>query len=185
MASIGMRESRASLGWPWWVFLITGLAWIFISIIVLQFNYVSVATVGYLLGVMFAAAAINEFLVMGMVDGWRWLHAILGVAFALGAIYSFISPRDTFLALASVLGFLLVLMGTFYVMASVASRPVNPLWGLGLAAGILEILLGFWAAQRYYPARASLILIWVGFMAMFRGIGEIVMAFRVRQLQEG
>ena len=44
----------------------------------------------------------------------------------------------------------------------------------------MELMLGFWASQQYYPARAALILIWVGFFALFRGITEIVMAFQVR-----
>jgi uncharacterized membrane protein HdeD (DUF308 family) len=42
------------------------------------------------------------------------------------------------------------------------------------------VLLGFWASQQYYPARAALIIIWVGFLALFRGIGEIILAFRIR-----
>jgi uncharacterized membrane protein HdeD (DUF308 family) len=61
------------------------------------------------------------------------------------------------------------------------TRDLNPLWGLGLVAGILMLLLGIWVSQRYYPASAALILIWVGFMAMFRGIGQFVMAFGVRK----
>ena len=40
-------------------------------------------------------------------------------------------------------------------------------------AGILEILLGFWASQQMFPARAALLLVWVGFFALFRGISEI------------
>jgi hypothetical protein len=43
------------------------------------------------------------------------------------------------------------------------------------------VLLGFWASQQFFQARAALILIWVGFFALFRGFGEIVMAFAVRR----
>jgi uncharacterized membrane protein HdeD (DUF308 family) len=97
----------------------------------------------------------------------------------LGSLWAFLQPKEAFWALASILGFLLVLQGTMTLLAAVAGK--GPLWGLGLAVGILEILLGFWASQQYYPARATLILIWVGFMALFRGIGEIVLAFHVRK----
>jgi uncharacterized membrane protein HdeD (DUF308 family) len=72
-------------------------------------------------------------------------------------------------------------MGTFEIMRSVASRGENPLWGLGLAVGILEILLAIWVSQRYFPARAELILIWVGFMSIFRGISHIAIAFMVKK----
>ena len=72
-------------------------------------------------------------------------------------------------------------MGTLEIIRATMSRDVNPLWGLGLVTGILLLLLGIWASQRYYPARAQLILVWEGFMALFRGIGQIVLAFGVRR----
>jgi uncharacterized membrane protein HdeD (DUF308 family) len=57
---------------------------------------------------------------------------------------------------------------------------LNPIWGLGLVTGILEILLGFWASQQLFPARAALVLLWVGFFAIFRGIQAIVLGFEIR-----
>ena len=50
-----------------------------------------------------------------------------------------------------------------------------------MVAGILEILLGFWAAQQYLPVQGALLLIWVGLFAVFRGISEIVTAFELRR----
>jgi uncharacterized membrane protein HdeD (DUF308 family) len=44
-------------------------------------------------------------------------------------------------------------------------------------------LLGFWASQQLFPARAALLLIWVGFLALFRGISEFVVAFELRSAQ--
>jgi uncharacterized membrane protein HdeD (DUF308 family) len=66
----------------------------------------------------------------------------------------------------------------------VLSREANPLWWLGLTVGILEILLAMWVSQQYYGARIALILIWVGFMAIFRGITEIVMAFELHHAKK-
>ena len=169
---------------PWWVFLITGIAWMIIAVIVLRYEtdpLTSVATVGFLIGALFVYAAINEFIAASVVDTWKWLHWLMGFLFILGALYGFFRPYDTFFALASVLGFLLVFMGTLEIIRATMSRDFNPLWGLGLVTGILLLLLGIWASQRYYPARAALILIYVGFMALFRGIGQIVLAFGVRK----
>jgi uncharacterized membrane protein HdeD (DUF308 family) len=50
-------------------------------------------------------------------------------------------------------------------------------------AGILELVLGFWASQQLFPARGLLLLLWVGFFALFRGISEIVTAFELRSRQ--
>ena len=69
---------------PWWLFLITGIAWLLIAMVVLRFNISSITTVGILLGALFLAAAINEFFVSAVVDTWRWAHILLGILFVFG-----------------------------------------------------------------------------------------------------
>jgi uncharacterized membrane protein HdeD (DUF308 family) len=93
---------------------------------------------------------------------------VLGVISVIAAIAAFATPYNAFWALASILGFLLVLKGSLDIIASAMTKDVNELWGLGLLTGILELILGFWASQQFFPARAALILIWVGLMALFR-----------------
>jgi uncharacterized membrane protein HdeD (DUF308 family) len=43
----------AQLGLPWWMFLVTGVAWLIITVAVLRFNTTSVATIGVLIGLVF------------------------------------------------------------------------------------------------------------------------------------
>jgi uncharacterized membrane protein HdeD (DUF308 family) len=181
-----IRREATGFARNWWLFLITGLAWLLIGVLVLRFNVTSVATVGILLGAMFLGAALNEFLASTTVTGgWKFVHIALGVLFVLGSLWGFFRPINTAFALASVLGFLLVLMGTMHIVGSVLSKELNPLWWLGLTVGILEILLAMWVSQQYYDARIALILIWVGFMSIFRGISELVMAFELRHAKRG
>ena len=93
----------------WWVFVVTGIIWLIISLVVLRFTTTSVTTVGILIGVVFAFAAITEFMVVGVTTGgWRVVHVILAILFLLTAIWGFANPKDAFWALASVLGFVLV-----------------------------------------------------------------------------
>ncbi len=180
-----IRREATGFARNWWLFLITGLAWLLVGVLVLRFNITSVATVGILLGVVFLGAAFNEFLASTTVSGgWKWVHVALGVLFVLGSLWGFFRPIETAFALASVLGFLLVLMGAMNIVGAVLSREANPLWWLGLTVGILEILLAMWVSQQYYGARIALILIWVGFMAIFRGITEIVMAFELHHAKK-
>jgi uncharacterized membrane protein HdeD (DUF308 family) len=167
----------------WWVFLVTGILWFIVSLVVLRFDLTSVASVGVLLGALFLMAGVNEFLIVGMVDGWRWLHTILGVIFIVGGVWAFVHPIGAFYELASVLGFLLMFKGSLDIVTAIATKPVNELWWLGLVVGLLELLLAFWASQQFIAARAVLILIWVGFMAMFRGVTEIVLAFHLRRMR--
>jgi uncharacterized membrane protein HdeD (DUF308 family) len=60
------------------------------------------------------------------------------------------------------------------------TQPINPVWWLGLVTGILEVALGFGASQQYITARATLLILWVGFFAIFRGISHLVVAFHAR-----
>ena len=104
----------------------------------------------------------------------------MGVLFIIGGIWSFVHPIGAFYELASVLGFLIVLKGTLDIGVAVATKDQNDIWGLGLLIGLLELALGFWASQQFFAPRAILIITWVGFAALFRGVGEIVMAFHLR-----
>jgi uncharacterized membrane protein HdeD (DUF308 family) len=78
---------------------------------------------------------------------------------------------------------LLIFRGSLDLVTSISARDGNAVWWLGMVAGIVEILLGFWVSQQRFPARAVLLLIWVGFFALFRGISEIVLAFELRSAQ--
>jgi uncharacterized membrane protein HdeD (DUF308 family) len=177
------RAGLARLAGPWWMFLLTGIAWLILAWIALRFTPASIPTVGVLLGVYFLVATINEFFIASVMPSWRWLHILMGIIFAFGAGWSFARPYNAFWALASILGLLLIFQGTFYIITSVSTRDVNSMWWLGLVTGILEILLGFWASQQYRPVQGALLLIWVGFFALFRGISEIVIAFELRRAQ--
>jgi uncharacterized membrane protein HdeD (DUF308 family) len=168
---------------PWWLFLITGIAWLIISVMILRFTPASINTVGILMGVLFLLAGFNEFAIGSITPSWRWAHILLGILFIGGAIWAFARPFNAFWALASVLGLLLIFKGTLDIITSVVTKDVNPTWWLGLVAGILELVLGFWASQQQFPARGALLLLWVGFFALFRGIEEIVVSFEVRSRQ--
>ena len=184
-ADFGRRADAAlwRMAGPWWLFLITGIAWLIISVMVLRFTPASINTVGILLGVLFLLAGFNEFMVGSIGHNWRWAHVLLGIFFIIGAIWAFARPFNAFWSLASVLGLLLIFKGTLDIIAAVVTRDVNPSWWLGLVTGILELILGFWASQQAFPARGALLLLWVGFFALFRGISEIVTSFELRSRQ--
>lgn len=167
----------------WWLFLCTGLLWFVIALVVLRMNDRSITTVGVIMGIVFIVGAFSEFLMMGAdSSGWKIFHGLLGVLFVLAGIWAFVQPEEAFWALASVLGFLLLMMGLFEILAAVATKDVNPLWWLGLVAGILFLILAFWTSQQLVPVKGQLLLFYVGLMAMFRGLSQIVFAFGLRHV---
>ena len=176
-----LRQFSSELSRTWWVFLVSGFAWLIIALVVLRFDISSLGTIGLLLGAVFLFSAVYQFGLAALQGGgWAVMRAILGVLFIGGAIWSFARPYEAFWALAAALGLLLILNGGFDVAYAAMTRSVNPLWWLGLLTGILEIGLGFWASQQYIAARGTLLILWVGLYAIFRGIGDLVLAFEVR-----
>jgi uncharacterized membrane protein HdeD (DUF308 family) len=169
----------------WWLFLVSGILWLLIAWMVLRLNATSITTVGVLLGVVFLLSAINEVGVAALAPGgWKVWHYVLAAIFFLGGLYGFVRPVNTFFALASVLGLILVFYGAFEIIQGFASRAVYPFWLLNLIIGILLVLLAFWVSEsdRMFALarRTYLILFWVGFLALFRGFSQIFLAFTVR-----
>jgi len=183
-AAQGMLQEKA-VRW-WWVPLVGAGAWVVIAWLVLRGDYKSLVAVGVLIGVAFVVAAVNEGAMAAAVGGgWAVLHVVLAVFFGLGAIWAFVRPVNTFFALVSVLGLVLLLEGAFEIVRGVSSRAENPYWWLGLVVGILLILLALWVSgsDRIFnlQARAFLVLFWVGLMALIRGVTAIVLAFVIRR----
>jgi uncharacterized membrane protein HdeD (DUF308 family) len=173
----------------WWVFLVSGIVWLLIGWLVLRGNQTSIAAVGILIGVVFLLSGINEAGLAALAPGgWKVWHYLMAGIFFLAALWGFIRPVNTFFALASVLGLILIFYGSFEIVQALASRMVNPLWWVNLIVGILLVLLAFWVSgsDRVYALaqRTFLILFWVGLMALFRGFTQIMLAFGVRHAGE-
>jgi uncharacterized membrane protein HdeD (DUF308 family) len=168
---------------PWWLFLITGIAWTLVAIILLRFDYTSVSAISILFGCVAIAAGVIEIAMTFLVPGWwKLLNGVLAVAFIAAGVVAFIHPGDTFLALSAVFSFFLIFAGTFDIIQAIAARREISVWWLQLIGGIIEVVLGFWAAG-YYGRSATLLVAWVAAFAIIRGVRDIVLAFRVHGVQ--
>lgn len=163
----------------WWLFLVTGAIWVVIAFAVLSFDPTSAALIGVMMGAVLVVAGVNEFVIAALVDGWKWAHILLGVLFLATGVMAMLEPFQTFGILALLIGWFLLFRGTFSVLLAIMARHELQLWGLLLAAGIAEIVIGIWALG--YPGRSAwLLVLWVGIGAMLRGITEIVTGFQLR-----
>jgi uncharacterized membrane protein HdeD (DUF308 family) len=181
-APADVREAARAMGEAsryWWILLVTGIGWILFSIIVFRFDWTSVSSISIVFGCVLLAAGISEFfLIAGATRGWKIGHALLGVAFVVIGVIAFIHPGNTFAALAAVLSFYFIFKGTVDIAVALSSRDQD-LWWLTLALGIVQILLGFWAAGDF-GRKTILLIVWVGAAALIRGISQIITAFTIR-----
>jgi uncharacterized membrane protein HdeD (DUF308 family) len=168
---------------PWWMMLVTGVGWTVVGLILLRFDYTSVYSISLLFGFVAIAAGVIEVGVTFLVTGWwRLLNALLAVAYLAAGVVAFIHPGDTFAALAAVFSFFLLFAGTFDIIQAISARQEIEVWWLQLVGGLIEVVLGFWAAG-YWGRSAVLLVAWVAAFAVIRGVRDIVFAFRVRELQ--
>jgi uncharacterized membrane protein HdeD (DUF308 family) len=177
------EEFGNALNALWWLWLIAGIAWIVIALVILQFDQASVTTVGVLVGIMFILSAFQQFAFGSLAGGWlqlvMWLFAVL---FLIAGVIALISPENTFAALADTLGFLFLLVGTFWIIQAFGERDVNELWWFGLISGVAMIVLAFWTGGQFFIHRAYLLLVFAGIWAMFHGVNDIFRAFQIREL---
>ncbi|HXV35402.1 MAG TPA: DUF308 domain-containing protein [Gaiellaceae bacterium] len=167
----------------WWLYLITGVLWLWVTLIILSLDIDTVYAIAILFGFVAIGAGISEFLAIGAsTTGWKIAHGILGVIFIAAGIVAFFRPQGTFVALAAIVAWVLLFKGIFDIVLALMSHPAH-LWWVGLIVGIIEILLAFWAAG-YFRGSAIILVAWVAAMTLLRGITEIVMAFRLRRLKK-
>ena len=165
----------------WWVGLVAGIAWLVISLVILQFDAASVTTVGVLVGLMFLLAGAQNVALTTLPVKHRWVPALFSVLFLISAVVCFVSPVDTFAGLADMLGFLFLLVGLWWMIQSFLERPINPMWWLNLISGILMTGIAFWAAGQLFATKAYTLLVFAGIWALMQGTIDIVRAFEVRR----
>jgi uncharacterized membrane protein HdeD (DUF308 family) len=181
--TIEEEELAESASRFWWLYLITGILWLWVTLIILSLDIDTVYAIAILFGFVAIGAGINEFFAMGAsTRGWKIVHAVLGVVFIAAGIVAFFQPQGTFVALAAIVAWVLLFKGIFDIVLALMSHPAH-LWWVGLIVGTVEILLAFWAAG-YFRGSAIILVAWVAALTLLRGITEIVMAFRLHHLKK-
>jgi uncharacterized membrane protein HdeD (DUF308 family) len=163
----------------WWVLLVIGVVWLVFAMVVLQFDLGSASAIALATGLLLILASFSQVVTAQAARQWRWLHLALAAVFFVGGIIALVWPDPTFHALARLLAWFLLFKGSADIVAGLATRAADTLWWLLLAVGAVEIAVAFWAAAE--PSRsAGLLMLWVGLIALFKGISDIVLAFGVR-----
>jgi uncharacterized membrane protein HdeD (DUF308 family) len=175
-AARAVAETAARM---WWLWLVTGAAWLVAALVILQFDQASVTTVGIIIGCMFVVAGVQQFALAAVAEHLRWLWIAFGVLFVICGILCFIEPKATFAGLADMLGFLFLVVGVWWTIGAILAAG-RPLWWLGLISGILMCILAFWTSGQFLIDKAYLLLVFAGIWALMHGVTDFVKAFAVR-----
>ena len=178
------REVTEEVADRWWIFLVTGISWLVFSLLVFQWDYTTVYAISILFGFVALGAALNEFIAISVsTTGWKWVHAVLGVLFAIAGVWAFVHPHAAFATLADLMAFFLAFKGTFDLMVAFMTKGQFDLWWLQLITGVVEIALAFWVAGSFRDS-VILLVVYVGIIALMRGLTEIFFAFKLHGLRD-
>jgi uncharacterized membrane protein HdeD (DUF308 family) len=162
----------------WWLYLVTGIAWVFYGLFVLSLRPGSVASLAWFAGFAFIFGGFSQFIIAQRVDSWRWLFYVGGVIAILAGILAFAWPGKTLVVLAVFIAWYLVIGGIFSVISAFVG-PKRDWWWMGIIVGLLQFVLGVWAIGS--PGRELLLMVnLIGIYMIFFGVSEIFAAFSVR-----
>ena len=179
------REVVEEAAGRWWLFLLSGIIWLVVALIVFQWDYTTVYAVSYLFGVIALFAGVNEFFQITVsTSGWKVAHIILGVLFVLVGAWAIVHPHNAFTTLAGLIGFFFMFKGVFDITAAFIARGFFELWWLQLVVGLIEISLAFWVAGSFKD-KVILLVAYTGIIALSRGITELILAFKLLSLKRG
>jgi uncharacterized membrane protein HdeD (DUF308 family) len=101
-----------------------------------------------------------------------------------GGAVAIFYPTRTFLAIASIVGYMFAAIGIMWVVEAFLARDYADLWWLHLVAGILMIFQGFWLSGQFMITQAAALLIFAGIWAMMRGFLDITAFFTMRDVAD-
>ena len=187
MLAHSMREDVKSVAGNWGWFLAAGIAWIIFSFVLLSFNYATVWGIAVFFGIGFIMGGLMEFAVAAVAPGWKWLYILIGIVSIIAGVVALVWPGQTFLVLSAIAGWLLLFYGIIDIVFAFSTREVERLWWLQLITGIIMVGIGFWAISpdddtvSTYRG-AVLLVVWIGVAALFRGMSDIIVGFRLRSV---
>jgi uncharacterized membrane protein HdeD (DUF308 family) len=167
----------------WWLFLISGILWLFLGFIVLSLRPASISVTVILIAVAFWLGAVTLFTLAAVTHGgWRVFTIIGGVIAAGAGLAAIVWPEPTLVVLSIFVAWYLLVRGIFDVGIALANTHVRG-WWMGLIAGIIAIGLGAWAIGN--PDRSVLLLISIiGIWSIFKGAADLVASFSYRSMKK-
>ena len=118
--------------------------------------------------------------VSGTIKNW-WVFLILGILLLISAYWMFSTPVESFVGLASLFSALIFVSGLFSVFFALTNKDDIDNFGLYLAGGILDVLIGF-ILLKYPGLTIVLFSMFIGFWLLFRGFNLVSVSFKIKKI---
>ena len=105
----------------------------------------------------------------------------MGVLLLVAAYWMFTTPVESFIGLASLFSALIFVSGLFSVFFALTNKDDIDNFGLYLAGGILDVIIGF-ILLKYPGLTVVLFSMFIGFWLLFRGFNMISISFKIKSI---
>ncbi|MDT4991904.1 MAG: hypothetical protein QOH97_1796 [Actinoplanes sp.] len=177
MVSSGSSPLAVVRSGLWGFLLFAGVAWLAISWSVLRLEPADIALVAG--PVVLFGALMEAVRALSGTARW-WLNAGMAGLFTVTGVVLLVNAQSSVLAPVALLGWFLMVRGAADIAMSMMARETDRIWGLLLVVGVLEALLGFFAAGPAARA-ADLAVMVLGALGLARGVADLVAALRLRE----
>jgi uncharacterized membrane protein HdeD (DUF308 family) len=174
-----LRQLGEQISHVWWTSLAVGLVAIGFGLAVLATDWTIHALV-VVTGIMFVIRGLALAFSPTYAVASSGEHVIAGALAMIVGIVLIALPNPTLLALAIFVGVWLAVSGGFQIVMSIARRHQLTHWGITLAVGVVELLLGIWAMRRP-EVTLNLMITVIGLWAVITGVLYCVLAFEIRR----
>lgn len=178
------KEAIKKLASFWWLWLVFGIIWIVVALVVLQFSESSFTIIGVMIGAMFIGAGIQYMAISALVPKWRGVWLIVGALLIIWGVVAIFNPVETFNDFADILGFIFLLVAVIWITQAFSERDHNDLWWLGVVSGTLMLVIAFIAAGSDVDVKSNLLVLFVGLWALMSGLTDLVRAFQLHHVGE-
>jgi uncharacterized membrane protein HdeD (DUF308 family) len=177
------REIARAYADKWWLFLVSGILWLFLGFLVLSLRPVSISVCVILIAIAFWLGAMTQFALATMTrGGWRVLTIVAGILATAAGIAAIVWPGPTLVVISIFVAWYLLIRGIFDVVMALSNTQVRG-WWMPLVAGIIGIALGAWAVGN--PERSVLLFISIiGIWTIFKGAADLMAAFSYRAMKK-
>ncbi len=166
----------------WWALALRGAITVLLGLVALTMPGITVTALVYVFGVYALVQGVLAILAalrgIREHDRWGWM-LIEGIVCIAAAVVAFVMPGVGALAIVWLVAAWAIMTGALEIGAGIKLRKIIEGEWMLILAGVLAVVLGFYIASRP-QAGVVLLATWLGVYAIFAGILQILLAFKIR-----
>lgn len=170
----------------WWVVLVSGIIAMLFGILAIVLPHITLFVLILLFGIYALIDGISSLARAFSAGkrGQRWIWPTLGgIVGIVAGVIALVLPGVTAVALIYIIGAWAIVTGIFEIITGISMRhEISHEW-LMILGGVISVIFGALVLAR--PGIGALAIVWlIGFFALVIGVQRIMLALRLRNLQE-